>query len=71
MANFEKLVRPYQLPQTAPGRRVITSDDESEKENTVLAFNEKGSGKIESISWSFSATNYMTKQEREVKTENQ
>lgn len=66
MADFEKIIRPFLLPDTSPSRPVPTSQKTS-SDNATLTVNGKGQLKIYQINYSHSVTKYMTKQEREIK----
>lgn len=67
MADFEKIIRPFLLPDTAPSRPVPTSE-QSSNDNATLAVSAKGQLKVYQINYSHSFTQYMTRQERETKT---
>lgn len=69
MANMEKIIRPHLPPNIAPTN--TTAKCQVSAENTVLTFGKDSSSTgatrtaTVSTNYSYSATGYMTKQERE------
>lgn len=59
MANFESIVRPFQLSDTSPPRRYVTARQQSQP-NIVMYFGRSGSGRTFSGSYSRQTTRYLT-----------
>ena len=68
MSTIERLVRPFQLPDTAPARPFPTSEQPGSSDNAVLTVTGNGQIPVYQINYSHSVTCYMTKQERETKS---
>lgn len=67
MADLEMLVRPHQTRDISPSKRPGRGSCEEGLKTVVLQFGKGGRGKLYTLSYSLSATNYMTKRQKELR----
>jgi len=68
VSTIERLVRPFQLPETTPARPFATAAQPGSSDNAVLTVTGSGQIPVYQINYNHSVTLYMTKQEREVRS---
>lgn len=64
---LEHIIRPALVPELGPPKSTQSLGCEERAATVVLQFGKGGVGKIGTISYSFSVTTYMTKQQKEIK----
>lgn len=67
MADLEMMVRPHQTRDISPQKRAGRGTCEEGSKTVILQFGKGGKGRVHSMSYSLSATNYMTKRQKELR----